>query len=122
MRADLLALHHVRDHGYPNPESITDVFQNPKSKTQNPTILTDEPSFHRIASLVAAGWLLTGLATSVVDYSLKFLLKGDLALKASELAGSLAPANIPIYIKPLAGILSDSVPLFGSRRRSYFIL
>lgn len=72
--------------------------------------------------LVGAGWLFTGLAIGITDYPLKFLLKGELALKPSELAGFIALANIPIYIKPLAGILSDTVPLFGSRRRNYLLL
>lgn len=81
-----------------------------------------EAELQRNGRLVGAGWLFTGLAIGITDYPLKFLLKGELALKPSELAGFLALANIPIYIKPLAGILSDTVPLFGTRRRSYLVL
>ncbi len=81
-----------------------------------------EVDLQRNMRLVGAGWLLTGLAIGITDYPLKFLLKGELALKPSELAGFVALANIPIYIKPLAGILSDAVPLFGTRRRSYLLL
>ncbi len=72
--------------------------------------------------LIGVGWLVSGLAIGITDYPLKFLLKGELALKSTELAAFFALANIPIYIKPLAGVLSDSVPIFGSRRRSYLIL
>jgi predicted MFS family arabinose efflux permease len=50
-----------------------------------------------------------------------------LALKERGLsAGQLATFNwiitIPWFIKPVYGLLSDFVPLFGRRRRSYFML
>lgn len=31
-------------------------------------------------------------------------------------------ANLPWTLKPLIGFISDSVPLFGYRRRSYLLL
>ena len=53
---------------------------------------------------------------------LKFLLKDRLHLGATALAGFSALTGIAWYCKPLAGILSDSVPLFGTRRRGYLLL
>ena len=53
---------------------------------------------------------------------LKFLLKDKLHLGAMALAGFSALTGFAWYFKPLAGILSDSVPLWGTRRRSYLLL
>jgi MFS family permease len=39
-----------------------------------------------------------------------------------EITAFLAIPNLPWMIKPLFGILSDCVPLFGSRRRAYLIM
>src|SRR3954470_7697505 len=98
------------------------VIEEPSESADALQAAGQEGDLRRNMRLVGAGWLLTGLAIGITDYPLKFLLKGELALKPSELAGFLALANIPIYIKPLVGILSDTVPLFGTRRRSYLVI
>ncbi len=72
--------------------------------------------------MVNCGWLGTSLADGVVDLPLKILLKDRLGLEASTLATFTLIGLIPIYIKPLAGILSDAVPLFGTRRLHYLLL
>ncbi len=38
------------------------------------------------------------------------------------MAGFFALAALAWYLKPLAGVVSDSMPLFGTRRRSYLLL
>jgi predicted MFS family arabinose efflux permease len=43
-------------------------------------------------------------------------------LTAGQLAAFTWITTIPWFIKPLYGLLSDFVPLFGTRRRSYFLL
>jgi MFS family permease len=40
----------------------------------------------------------------------------------AAIAGFMALAAIPWSLKPLLGLLSDFVPLFGSRRRNYLLL
>jgi predicted MFS family arabinose efflux permease len=40
----------------------------------------------------------------------------------AELAGLMALLAVPWTIKPVFGLLSDFVPLFGSRRRNYLLL
>ncbi len=40
----------------------------------------------------------------------------------AELAGLMALLAVPWTIKPIFGLLSDFVPLFGSRRRNYLLL
>lgn len=41
---------------------------------------------------------------------------------AGEIAGAMLLAALPWSFKPLYGLLSDGLPLFGSRRRSYLVL
>src|SRR5579875_1219898 len=75
-------------------------------------------------------YLLLGLSffttTFAVDQTLKlpiqFLLKNHLHLPPQTMAGFFALGGLAWYFKPLAGILSDTVPLFGTRRRSYLLL
>ena len=53
---------------------------------------------------------------------LQFLLKDDLHLTPQAIAGFFAVGQFSNYIKPVAGLLCDSVPLFGTRRRFYLLL
>jgi MFS family permease len=59
----------------------------------------------------------SGLATQ----PLFFLLKDEMHLSAAESATFFALIGIAWTIKPLYGLLSDLVPLFGSRRRAYLL-
>ncbi|XP_023548042.1 folate-biopterin transporter 1, chloroplastic-like [Cucurbita pepo subsp. pepo] len=54
--------------------------------------------------------------------AVSFYLKDDLHLDPAESAVISGFAALPWLIKPLYGFISDSVPLFGYRRRSYLIL
>lgn len=51
-----------------------------------------------------------------------FLLKDSLHLGPAELSALTGIFALPWTIKPLYGFLSDGVPLFGYRRRSYLVL
>ena len=46
----------------------------------------------------------------------------DRGLSASQVADFALIAWLPWFMKPLYGLLSDFVPLFGRRRQSYFLL
>ncbi|ONI26301.1 hypothetical protein PRUPE_1G015900 [Prunus persica] len=59
-----------------------------------------------------------GLARLAVS----FYLKDDLHLDPAETAVITGLSALPWLIKPVYGFISDSVPLFGYRRRSYLIL
>jgi folate/biopterin transporter len=54
--------------------------------------------------------------------AVSFFLKDELGLDAAQMALLSGAASFPWLIKPLWGFLSDSVPIFGSRRRSYLVL
>ncbi|WP_299487484.1 folate/biopterin family MFS transporter [Acaryochloris sp. IP29b_bin.137] len=59
-----------------------------------------------------------GLARLAVS----FFLKDDLGLTPAQVAAMMGIAALPWVIKPIFGFVSDSVPIFGYRRRSYLIL
>lgn len=59
-----------------------------------------------------------GLARLAVS----FYLKDDLHLDPAETAVISGLSALPWLVKPLYGFISDSVPLFGYRRRSYLVL
>ena len=71
--------------------------------------------------LLALGWALTNIAYAIYDLPLKFVLKDQLHLNAQQLSAFFALGIFTNYLKPLAGILVDSVPLFGTRRRGYLL-
>src|SRR5260370_2721118 len=53
---------------------------------------------------------------------LQLLLKTQLHFNAQTLAAFMVVASFAWNVKPLAGILSDAFPLFGTRRRHYMLL
>jgi MFS family permease len=60
-------------------------------------------------------WYLPNQAIAIV-------LKTRDALSASQVADFVLIATVPWLLKPAYGLLSDFVPLFGRRRKSYFLL
>lgn len=59
-----------------------------------------------------------GLARLAVS----FFFKDELGLSPAQVAALMGIVAIPWVIKPLFGFLSDSLPLFGYRRRSYLVI
>ena len=53
---------------------------------------------------------------------LQLLLKNELHFTAQILAAFMVVATFAWNVKPLAGIMSDAFPLFGTRRRHYMLL
>ncbi len=67
-----------------------------------------------VTVLVNTRWLL--------KLPLRTYLKDDLGLSPADMAMFMAAAGFAWYLKPLFGLLSDHVPLFGTRRRHYLLL
>lgn len=78
----------------------------------------------KYAVLVAVGAFATTFAQSRVlaNYPTLFLLKDHFHLKKEAVSIFFFWATFAWNLKPLAGILTDAFPLFGTRRRSYMIL
>eukprot|EP00667_Euglena_gracilis_P005685 EG_transcript_5729 len=61
-------------------------------------------------------------ALGLAELATSFYLKDALHLDPAQAASLTGIAALPWVVKPLWGFLSDSVPLFGSRRRNYLAL
>lgn len=78
------------------------------------------------------GWLVSffGLAYFMQHFGqfglimqpLQFYFKETMGFNAEQTTAYLSVLTIPWMIKPLYGLISDFVPLFGYRRKSYLIL
>jgi MFS family permease len=79
---------------------------------------------NRAAIVIVAGVLATTLAQTQVlaKLPLQNLLKNELMLDRTSTSAFFFWCGLAWYLKPLAGILTDAVPLFGTRRRSYMLL
>ena len=75
------------------------------------------------AAVIGAGLLVTSLGwpALLARLPLGFYLKNQLHLGAADVAAFWAVGTVAWYAKPLAGLLCDGVPLFGSRRRAYLV-
>src|SRR5205807_2816064 len=62
-----------------------------------------------------------GQAGALVSQPLMYYLK-SLGMTTDHVAGLLAVLTVPWIIKPAYGLLSDFIPLFGYRRKSYLFL
>lgn len=84
------------------------------------TVLFDqEPSIELVAILMV--YFVQGVI-GLARLAISFFLKDELGLSPAQVAAMLGVVVLPWVIKPLFGFLSDSLPLFGYRRRSYLIL
>lgn len=62
-----------------------------------------------------------GQAGGLINQPLMYYLK-SLGLTTDQVAGLLAVLTVPWIIKPVYGLISDFIPLFGYRRKSYLFL
>lgn len=83
-------------------------------------ILLGQPLTSELAAILLVYFVqgILGLARLAVS----FFLKDDLGLTPVEVAALSGIATLPWTIKPLFGLLSDGLPIFGYRRRPYLIL
>ncbi len=62
------------------------------------------------------------LPQTLAKLPLQNLLKNELHVDRAANAAFFFWATVPWFFKPFAGILTDSVPLFGSRRKNYMMV
>ncbi len=97
----------------------------PHALVSEPAPFVRSPSdLRRMFFIISAGLFLTTLGQPVAIGQLpfRFLLKNQFHLNAAEQANFFAIATFAWYLKPLAGLLCDSFPILGTRRRGYLIL
>lgn len=95
--------------------------------TTHPTSETFvEPQGHhkRLMAMIVVGLLVSTFVSDSrhAKLPLQFLLKNHLHLGPTAMAAFFGLTSLAWYFKPVAGLLSDVVPLWGSRRRNYLIL
>jgi Na+/melibiose symporter-like transporter len=100
-----------------------------RGEAKNPTLnvgplVRSSTDLRRAFFLISAGLFITSLGQPGVIGLLpfRFLFKNQFHLNASEQANFFAIATFAWYLKPVAGLLCDSFPLFGTRRRGYLVL
>jgi len=81
----------------------------------------ESPEARRLALVFAIVYFAQGM-WYLPNLSITFLLKDSFGLSAAQTATFFSITVIPWLIKPVYGLISDFVPLFGQKRKSYFIL
>jgi folate/biopterin transporter len=82
-------------------------------------LLGNEPSAELIAIIVV--YFVQGIL-KLSALAVSFFLKDELLLSPVEMSAVIGIGTIPWMIKPLYGFISDSLPLFGYRRKTYIVL
>lgn len=80
-------------------------------------------SFGVLATILVVGILASTLPQpqALGKLPLQYVLKYRLGVQPSQMASFFFYCGLFWYIKPLAGILTDAFPLFGTRRRYYML-
>ena len=81
----------------------------------------ENPEARRLALAFAVVYFAQGM-WYLPNLSIIFLLKDTFGLSAAQTATFFSITVIPWLIKPVYGLISDFVPLFGQRRKSYLLL
>ena len=101
--------------------------RSPPEATANGFGREDRPESARLRSalfLVGSGYLFLTLCDyreGIANLALRYLLKDELHLTAAQLAAFFAITKLAWYCKPFAGLLTDNVRLFGTRRKGYLV-
>jgi MFS family permease len=86
---------------------------------------TDPDRVRRLMLFFAVVYTVEGIGQAkvgIVWQPLTYFLKTQYGWTALQIAASLSVLDVPWVVKPLYGLLSDFLPLFGYRRRSYLLL
>ncbi len=81
----------------------------------------ESPEARRLALIFAIVYFAQGM-WYLPNLPITFLLKDTFGLSAAQTATFFSITVVPWLIKPVYGLISDFVPLFGQRRKSYFLL
>ncbi|RHY27355.1 hypothetical protein DYB32_006847, partial [Aphanomyces invadans] len=72
-------------------------------------------------SMIGTVYFVQGF-NSFSSFALGYLIKDVMKLQPADSQAVMTATGIPWGIKPVYGILSDSLPLFGYRRKSYLVM
>lgn len=94
-------------------------FSRIKDTLQHTVFFGQEPTLELVAILLV--YFVQGIL-GLARLAVSFFLKDELGLSPAQVAAMMGVVALPWVVKPLFGFLSDSLPLFGYRRRSYLVL
>src|SRR6202012_5693870 len=92
---------------------------------QPPTSLVDDrKAFDHLLLFFALVYVVEGLGQigGLIAQPLNNYLKASQGWPPVQITGFITLFNLPWIIKPVYGLISDFVPLFGYRRKSYLLL
>jgi MFS family permease len=96
---------------------------DPSASSHAATPAQDRVAVRRLMLFFALVYVVEGVGqiSGLIAQPLSFYLKQVHGWSALQVTAFLAIFNFPWIIKPVYGVLSDMVPLFGYRRKSYLI-
>jgi hypothetical protein len=88
-----------------------------------PRTKVEDKNFFHLTLIIIFGIFATTLPQPQVlgRLPLQFLLKDQLHADPEKVSFFFLACGLAWYVKPLAGILTDAFPLFGTRRRNYML-
>lgn len=84
-----------------------------------------DPAVRRLMLFFAVAYTVEGIGQAkggVIWQPLTYYLKQVHGWSPVAIAASLSVLDVPWVIKPLYGVISDLLPVFGYRRRSYLLI
>ncbi len=96
-----------------------------KPRSRSPQSVTgDRKAFDHLLLFFALVYVVEGLGQigGLIAQPLNNYLKASQGWTPLQITGFITLFNLPWIIKPLYGLISDFVPLFGYRRKSYLLL
>lgn len=108
--------------------------QTPKIKSDKPGILglimsgvnwlrmlSNELHWSFVMGVISVYGISQGLSMGLSRVTMQYYMKDEQKIQPSEAQISMGVVRFPWVVKPLWGLLTDVLPLFGYRRRPYFI-
>ncbi|MGA9948432.1 MAG: hypothetical protein WBQ24_09310, partial [Xanthobacteraceae bacterium] len=92
----------------------------PSLSSPAPAIPDDKRTIHRLLIFFALVYVVEGVGQIVglISQPLNYYLKQALGWTPLQVTAFITIFNLPWIIKPIYGMVSDFVPLFGYRRKS----
>jgi predicted MFS family arabinose efflux permease len=89
-----------------------------------PAVQEDKAVINRLLIFFALVYIVEGLGQigGLISQPLNYYLKEVQGFTPLQITGFVTVFNLPWIIKPVYGLISDFVPLFGYRRKSYLII
>ena len=94
------------------------------TQPQPASVADDKKAFDHLLLFFALVYVVEGLGQigGLIAQPLNYYLKASQGWTPVQITGFITLFNLPWIIKPVYGLISDFVPLFGYRRKSYLLL